>query len=207
MAARGLLSYPVWDSSTRWFHWINFVCVLALVAIGTAILYEKELGVTDSGKILLKTTHVWFGYVFAVNLVWRLVWAFIGNRQAKWSAIIPFRTGYGVAFNTYLRELIDGDVRPYLGTTLSPVRRSRYTVSSLSCRLLLVSFSPERTSTTHHSVVGLRAGLQRPGSIPRRLLPTIRLASIPHRGRRCARFALYFLPSTTGTSTPFSAQS
>ena len=41
--------------------------------------YEKELGVTDNGKILLKTTHVWIGYVFAINLAWRIIWAFIGN--------------------------------------------------------------------------------------------------------------------------------
>ena len=94
------------DRSTRCFHWINFICVVALAAIGTAILYEKELGVTDNGKILLKTTHVWIGYVFAINLAWRITWAFIGNRQARWSAILPFHIGYGAAFKTYLRELI-----------------------------------------------------------------------------------------------------
>ena len=94
MPAQRLLSYPVWDVATRWFHWVNLVCVFALAAIGTGILFEKELGVTDSGKILLKTTHVWFGYVFAVNLAWRLIWTFIGNRHARWSAILPFQSGY-----------------------------------------------------------------------------------------------------------------
>jgi Ni/Fe-hydrogenase 1 B-type cytochrome subunit len=115
MSARSLLAYPVWDRPTRWFHWINFVCVVALAAVGTAILYEKELGVTDSGKDLLKTTHVWFGYVFAANLAWRIIWAFIGNQHARWSALLPFQTGYLGASKTYLRELINGDVRPYLG--------------------------------------------------------------------------------------------
>ena len=65
MSAPSLQSYRVWDAPTRWFHWINFACVVGLAAIGIAILYEKELGVTDGGKILLKTTHVWIGYVFA----------------------------------------------------------------------------------------------------------------------------------------------
>ena len=115
MTEMKLQSYAVWDRPTRWFHWINFVCVVALAAIGTAILYDKELGVTDAGKILLKATHVWFGYVFAANLGWRLVWAFIGNRHANWSAILPFQKGYGAAFRAYLRELFRGDVRPYLG--------------------------------------------------------------------------------------------
>ena len=68
MTQMNLQSYAVWDRPTRWFHWINFACVVALAAIGTAILYDKELGVTDGGKILLKTTHVWFGYVFATRI-------------------------------------------------------------------------------------------------------------------------------------------
>jgi hypothetical protein len=48
-ACQSLQSYPVWDRPTRWFHWINFVCVVALAAIGTAILFDNELGVTDGG--------------------------------------------------------------------------------------------------------------------------------------------------------------
>jgi cytochrome b len=115
MPTRSLQSYRVWDLPTRWFHWINFACILALAAIGTAMLYDDDLGVTDGGNILLKTTHVWFGYVFALNLAWRIVWAFIGNRYARWSAILPFHPGYGAAFKSYLREMIRGDVRPYLG--------------------------------------------------------------------------------------------
>jgi Ni/Fe-hydrogenase 1 B-type cytochrome subunit len=116
-----LQSYPVWDSPTRWFHWINFVCVVALAAIGTALLYDKELGVTDSGKLLLKITHVWVGYVFAVNLLWRLIWAFFGNDHAGWSAILPFRKGFGASFKSYMGGLLRGDVRSYLGH--NPVAR------------------------------------------------------------------------------------
>jgi len=110
-----LKTYKVWDGPTRWFHWINFVCVLGLVVLGTAILYSKELGVTDDGKVLLKTVHVWFGYVFAVNLGWRVTWAFFGNRQARWSAILPFRSGYGTALKTYVSGLMKGDGPSYLG--------------------------------------------------------------------------------------------
>jgi Ni/Fe-hydrogenase 1 B-type cytochrome subunit len=114
-STQSLRSYAVWDRPTRWFHWINFVCVVALAALGTAMLYGKELGLTDDGKLLLKTVHVLFGYVFAVNLAWRIVWAFIGNRHAGWSAILPFGKGYGAALKDYVGELLRGDVRPYLG--------------------------------------------------------------------------------------------
>ena len=32
-----LNSYPVWDVPTRWFHWINVLCVIGLIAIGAWI--------------------------------------------------------------------------------------------------------------------------------------------------------------------------
>lgn len=53
--------YKVWDAPTRIFHWLNVICVLGLIAIGTVILNADSLGVTDTGKIVLKTTHVWVG--------------------------------------------------------------------------------------------------------------------------------------------------
>jgi Ni/Fe-hydrogenase 1 B-type cytochrome subunit len=36
-----LRSYPVWDAPTRWFHWINALCIVVLTALGLAILYSK----------------------------------------------------------------------------------------------------------------------------------------------------------------------
>jgi len=126
MSPPSLQAYRVWDAPTRWFHWINVVCIIGLAAIGTALLYANELGVTDSGKILLKTTHVWIGYVFVLNLAWRVLWAFIGNRHARWAAILPFRAGYGAAVKMYLRELTRGDVRPYLGH--NPVARAMISI-------------------------------------------------------------------------------
>ena len=79
-----LKSYRVWDANVRWFHWINVLCILGLVAVGVVILNDKALGVSTDGKILLKTVHVLIGYVFALNLLWRLVWAFIGGVHARW---------------------------------------------------------------------------------------------------------------------------
>ena len=108
MSAPSLQSYRVWDAPTRWFHWINFACVVGLAAIGIAILYEEELGVTNGGKILLKTTHVWIGYVFAANLSWRIVWAFVGNRYARWSAIVPFHRGSPAATKYPIASAIPG---------------------------------------------------------------------------------------------------
>ena len=85
-----LTAYPVWDRSVRIFHWLNVLCILALIAIGVAILNDKALGVSNDGKLLLKTVHVYFGYMFAANLTWRIVWGFFGNRYARWQSILPF---------------------------------------------------------------------------------------------------------------------
>ncbi len=93
--------YKVWDRSVRIFHWLNVICVLALIAIGTVILNSKLLGVTSDGKILLKTVHVYIGYIFALNLSWRIVWGFIGGHHARWSQVLPFGQVYKTQLKAY----------------------------------------------------------------------------------------------------------
>ncbi|CAG0939715.1 putative Ni/Fe-hydrogenase 1 B-type cytochrome subunit [Gammaproteobacteria bacterium] len=114
-AAIGLRLYRVWDPVQRLFHWLNVGCVLALVAIGTAILWDKELGVSAEGKVLLKTVHVWFGYVFAANLAVRLGWAFVGSPFGRWRAMLPFGRGYVDSLRSYLAGSAAGDAPRYLG--------------------------------------------------------------------------------------------
>ncbi len=110
-----LKTYTVWDAGTRWFHWINLLCMLGLIAVGVAILNDKALGVSNDGKILLKTVHVWIGYVFALNLLWRLVWAFIGGPHARWRAILPGGRGYPGEVRAYIADFSAGRPRQYLG--------------------------------------------------------------------------------------------
>ncbi|MDH3973079.1 MAG: cytochrome b/b6 domain-containing protein [Deltaproteobacteria bacterium] len=107
--------YKVWDRTTRWFHWINFLSVLGLIAVGTVILYNKKLGISTDGKILLKTIHVYIGYIFCINLTWRLVWGFIGNRYARFKAILPGGKGYMCALGEYAKGFISGDAPGWLG--------------------------------------------------------------------------------------------
>lgn len=110
-----LKSYPAWDAGVRWFHWINVVCVIGLVAVALAIMNTKALGVTDAGKILLKTVHVLIGYVFALNLLWRLVWAFVGGPRARWRAILPGGPGYLDSVKAYKASLRTGQPAQYIG--------------------------------------------------------------------------------------------
>lgn len=119
-------AYRVWDVSVRWFHWINFACVLGLIAVGLIILNDKALGVTNDGKILLKTVHVYIGYVFAANLFWRLIWAFIGGPHARWRAILPGGSGYLREVGAYIADIRAGRPRQYLGH--NPLGRLAVTV-------------------------------------------------------------------------------
>ena len=110
-----LKSYAVWDASTRWFHWINALCVIALAVVGFVILNAGGLGVSNAGKVALKTIHTWIGYVFALNLLWRIAWAFLGNRYAKWRSVLPGGKGYFRAVRSYVAAFIAGPPEQYLG--------------------------------------------------------------------------------------------
>src|SRR5215469_4067101 len=97
-----LIAYSVWDAPTRWFHWINALSVLGLILLGTLLLLARSLGISSDGRLTINTTHVWFGYVMTINLLWRFVWAFLGNRYARWRAVVPGGPGYWRALESYL---------------------------------------------------------------------------------------------------------
>lgn len=118
--------YKVWDATTRVFHWLNVLCVLGLVAVGTVILNADALGVPNDGKVILKTTHVWIGYVFVANLLWRLVWGFIGGPYARWRAVLPFGRGYAAQLAGELSAIREGRALNYIGH--SPLGRIAVTV-------------------------------------------------------------------------------
>ena len=110
-----LKSYAVWDVGTRCFHWINVLCVTALAVVGTVILNAGDLGVNNAGKVTLKTVHTWIGYVFVLNLLWRIVWAFWGNRYARWRSILPGGRGYFQAIRRYVAAFFTSQPEQYLG--------------------------------------------------------------------------------------------
>lgn len=89
-----LTRYSVWDRTMRIFHWVNAISVLCFMVIGVLILYAKPLGISGEAKVLLKTIHATIGYVFVLNLLWRLIWGFIGNHYARWKQFLPFGRNY-----------------------------------------------------------------------------------------------------------------
>ena len=105
----------VWDAPTRWFHWINFVTILALTFLGLVMLFKAELGISSmETRVALKQAHTIAGYVFVLNLLWRIVWAFIGNRYSRWDAILP-TGGFLQAARVYVASIRAGEPQQYAG--------------------------------------------------------------------------------------------
>ncbi|MGB2741848.1 MAG: cytochrome b/b6 domain-containing protein [Cognaticolwellia sp.] len=94
----------VWSKKIRFFHWLNVIAILLLIAIGTVILNGKLLGVSTEGKILLKTVHVLVGYVFAANLLFRLIIAFFGKSYERWNKILPFNKGFKTELISFTQQ-------------------------------------------------------------------------------------------------------
>ena len=119
--------YPVaaWSLGARLFHWINFLCILGLLALGLLILNSKAFGIAGPAKLLLKEVHVWFGYVFVTNLLFRLLLAFLGPVSARWRAFLPVRGGAA-----YLGQLLRGRAPSYGGH--NPAGRIAVTLLLLS---------------------------------------------------------------------------
>jgi Ni/Fe-hydrogenase b-type cytochrome subunit len=128
--------YVAWDVPTRVFHWVNALAVLGLIATGLEILTGNLLGLSPAGKVTLKSIHVLFGYVMAANLLWRFVWAFFGNRYARWRSILPGGAGFAGALRAYVASFLTGEPQQYIGH--NPLARVGVTLLFL---LLLVQMA------------------------------------------------------------------
>ncbi|MCU7833923.1 MAG: cytochrome b/b6 domain-containing protein [gamma proteobacterium symbiont of Taylorina sp.] len=108
-------NYNTWSVSVRWFHWINVLTVLALIFVGLIMMYKKELGITGiEAKVGLKELHVIIAYIFATNLIIRILFAFIGSASARFSAFIPTK-GYMQSLHSYHASLKAGKPQQFIG--------------------------------------------------------------------------------------------
>ena len=107
--------YKAWDVPIRIFHWINFISVISLIFVALVMMYKKELGITGvDAKVALKELHVIIGYIFVINLFWRVIWGFIGSKYARWSYILPGKDFIKEA-RRYIKSITDGSPQQYIG--------------------------------------------------------------------------------------------
>ena len=130
-------SYTAWSKSVRWFHWINVLSVISLIFVGLIMLYSKELGISSiEVKVSIKALHVIIGYIFATNLIIRIVFAFMGPSSARFSAFIPGKD-FMQNLRGYLASLKAGKPQQFIGH--NPM--GKLAVSSLFLLLIIMAVS------------------------------------------------------------------
>lgn len=115
MSDQQLHEHNAWPAAVRWFHWINFICILGLFAMGLIMLNKSGLGITgNEAKIGLKVVHVLFGYVFVTNLLIRTILGFVGPANMRWSKVFPGR-GFGAELKRFKAVEAAGRGNAWLG--------------------------------------------------------------------------------------------
>jgi Ni/Fe-hydrogenase 1 B-type cytochrome subunit len=85
----------VWELPVRIWHWVMAVAMVVLCVtgyfIGTPL---PAVGGEASSHFLfgyIRFAHFAAGYVFAIVLVWRIIWAFFGNRYSREIFLLPLK--------------------------------------------------------------------------------------------------------------------
>ena len=85
----------VWEVPVRIWHWVMAGCMVVLAITGYFIgTPPPSIGGEASEHFMLgyvRFTHFAAAYLFAVTLVLRIVWVFLGNRFAREIFLVPLR--------------------------------------------------------------------------------------------------------------------
>lgn len=107
--------YKAWDLPTRLFHWINFICIILLSILGLIMLNKGAIGISgNEAKIGLKVLHVLVGYVFAANLIFRLIRGFMGGRYSRWKTLLPGKN-FKAELKSYKAAKAAGEPQTFIG--------------------------------------------------------------------------------------------
>jgi Ni/Fe-hydrogenase 1 B-type cytochrome subunit len=91
---RKLRRVYVWEKPVRFFHWLNAGTILVLIATGffiadpLALISSREA----SQQFIMgyvRFIHFAAAYLFLFNYLFRLYWAFAGNKYASWRQFVP----------------------------------------------------------------------------------------------------------------------
>ncbi len=87
----------VWQWPVRITHWINVLCVVVLSVTGFYIGHPFYTATSTAEYIMgwNRFIHFAFAYLFALSVLVRIVWMFLGNRHASWRAFFPWLTERG----------------------------------------------------------------------------------------------------------------
>jgi Ni/Fe-hydrogenase 1 B-type cytochrome subunit len=112
----------VWEFPVRLYHWVNALCVVALIVTGFLIgrpLLPQPGGEASFSYLFgwIRFVHFVAAFVFFFNFLARIYWGFVGNQYARWDNFIPLNRRLLVrhineAIDVVRIELMQGKTRP-----------------------------------------------------------------------------------------------
>ncbi|HEX7025263.1 MAG TPA: Ni/Fe-hydrogenase, b-type cytochrome subunit, partial [Gemmatimonadales bacterium] len=91
--ARMVRAVYVYEAPLRLWHWINALAIVVLAVTGYAIGRPLPTvpGEASANFVMgyIRFAHFAAGYVFAVGLLGRIYWAFVGNHHARQLFVLP----------------------------------------------------------------------------------------------------------------------
>ena len=87
----------VWELPVRITHWVNVLSILVLSLTGYYISnpFFGTTGIAANEYLMgtIRFIHFAVAFVFAVSVLFRIYWAFVGNRYARWTQFAPVGRG------------------------------------------------------------------------------------------------------------------
>ena len=91
-----IVTVKVWDRPVRITHWVIFAAVIVLSVTGFYIgspYVAQDAETTGYLMGWMRFGHAVAAWVFIIAVIARIIWAFIGNRWARWDQFIPTARG------------------------------------------------------------------------------------------------------------------
>lgn len=87
----------VWEVPVRATHWVNFLAIITLSVTGIFIGSPKTLALNTSQYAMgwVRFVHFVAAYAFAISVMGRVYWSFVGNKYASWQEFFPIVTAEG----------------------------------------------------------------------------------------------------------------
>jgi Ni/Fe-hydrogenase 1 B-type cytochrome subunit len=108
------IAIKVWDLPLRLIHWSIVACILVLTVTGIYIANPFiVVHQVDTQSYLMGTirfTHYVAAFVFTASVLFRVYWAFMGGRFARWDQFIPTtrvrlqKMGHMLRYYTFFRQ-------------------------------------------------------------------------------------------------------
>lgn len=108
MSDTPLYARRVWDPVLRILHWWNALGVLLMIALGSVILTEDALGLSEVGEEALVMVHGSVGFALAAGILARILWLFVTPGSASWRDILPLSAKQRATAVATLRYYLKG---------------------------------------------------------------------------------------------------